>query len=336
MTANTPPPYRRHTKNLRSEEHEEFLHLAKHQHEEHEEAKDCFFCLEYFLVINNQRVHNVFVPLVTVTPPSSAWKLALLSIAVIPGIAFAGGLYAYTLTGLNSKSRESYANVGIISEELTEMHGCFCRKYNKSSMHKVLVEAKMGESVGTSGIGEAKTGQMVFEPILEEGVFRFDCSADARNTLFPSLSFVNSQKRDTPLMSIHKVPSYILTYEHVVGQQIVYFELPAGTSFYGTDEVDEVSGQLERTGKRYCIYIDWVLKNAINAGTVFIPPKWSLGYQQCRWSYDSDLRVREIAKTFRDKGIPCDVMWMDIDYMDGFRCFTFDQVCALALSESGF
>ncbi|KAJ0815725.1 putative alpha-glucosidase [Helianthus annuus] len=60
-------------------------------------------------------------------------------------------------------------------------------------------------------------------------------------------------------------------------------------------------------------------------GTVFMPPKWSLGYQQCRWSYDSDARVREIAKTFRDKGIPCDVIWMDIDYMDGFRCFTFNK-----------
>ncbi|KAL8144526.1 hypothetical protein V2J09_017558 [Rumex salicifolius] len=47
----------------------------------------------------------------------SAWKLALLSIAVIPGIAFAGGLYAYTLTGLTSKSRESYANAGIIGEQ---------------------------------------------------------------------------------------------------------------------------------------------------------------------------------------------------------------------------
>lgn len=33
----------------------------------------------------------------------------------------------------------------------------------------------------------------------------------------------------------------------------------------------------------------------------------------------------QIAKTFREKGIPCDVIWMDIDYMDGFRCFTFDK-----------
>ncbi|XP_042515440.1 ABC transporter B family member 19-like [Macadamia integrifolia] len=47
----------------------------------------------------------------------SAWKLALLSVAVIPGIAFAGGLYAYTLTGLTSKSRESYSNAGIVAEQ---------------------------------------------------------------------------------------------------------------------------------------------------------------------------------------------------------------------------
>lgn len=33
----------------------------------------------------------------------------------------------------------------------------------------------------------------------------------------------------------------------------------------------------------------------------------------------------QIAKTFREKNIPCDVIWMDIDYMDGFRCFTFDK-----------
>jgi alpha-glucosidase (family GH31 glycosyl hydrolase) len=34
----------------------------------------------------------------------------------------------------------------------------------------------------------------------------------------------------------------------------------------------------------------------------------------------------QVVRTFREKGIPCDVVWMDIDYMDGFRCFTFDSV----------
>ncbi|GJN26261.1 hypothetical protein PR202_gb14180 [Eleusine coracana subsp. coracana] len=47
----------------------------------------------------------------------SAWRLALLSVAVIPAIAFAGGLYAYTLTGLTSRSRESYANAGVVAEQ---------------------------------------------------------------------------------------------------------------------------------------------------------------------------------------------------------------------------
>lgn len=60
-------------------------------------------------------------------------------------------------------------------------------------------------------------------------------------------------------------------------------------------------------------------------GTMEMPPRWALGYQQCRFSYLSDKRVREIADTFRLKQIPCDVIWMDIDYMDGFRVFTFNK-----------
>lgn len=52
-------------------------------------------------------------------------------------------------------------------------------------------------------------------------------------------------------------------------------------------------------------------------------PKWALGYQQCRWSYTPSSRVREIADIFREKEIPCDVIYLDIDYMDRFKCFTF-------------
>ncbi len=61
-------------------------------------------------------------------------------------------------------------------------------------------------------------------------------------------------------------------------------------------------------------------------GTITMPPKWAIGYHQCRYSYDPDDRVREIAREFRERKIPADVIWMDIDYMDGYRCFTFDPV----------
>ncbi|HWL94842.1 MAG TPA: glycoside hydrolase family 31 protein [Phycisphaerae bacterium] len=60
-------------------------------------------------------------------------------------------------------------------------------------------------------------------------------------------------------------------------------------------------------------------------GTQPLPPLWSLGYQQCRWSYESAKRVRDIAKRLRKHRIPCDTIYLDIDYMDGFRCFTWDR-----------
>ena len=61
-------------------------------------------------------------------------------------------------------------------------------------------------------------------------------------------------------------------------------------------------------------------------GKMPMPPLWSLGYQQCRFSYVPDTRIKSIADTFRLKRIPCDVIWMDIDYMDQFKIFTFDKV----------
>jgi alpha-glucosidase len=60
-------------------------------------------------------------------------------------------------------------------------------------------------------------------------------------------------------------------------------------------------------------------------GTMALPPRWALGYHQCRYSYYPESRVRAIAEGFRDRQIPCDVIWLDIDYMHGFRCFTWDS-----------
>lgn len=60
-------------------------------------------------------------------------------------------------------------------------------------------------------------------------------------------------------------------------------------------------------------------------GTIPMPPKWAIGYHQCRYSYYPDEQVREIAKGFRDRDIPADVIWMDIHYMDEYRIFRFDE-----------
>lgn len=73
--------------------------------------------------------------------------------------------------------------------------------------------------------------------------------------------------------------------------------------------------------------VDQVVKDlAYLTGTIELPPLWALGYQQARFSYFPQSKVVEIADNFRQRQIPCDVLWMDIDYMDKRRVFTFDPV----------
>jgi alpha-glucosidase len=56
-----------------------------------------------------------------------------------------------------------------------------------------------------------------------------------------------------------------------------------------------------------------------------MPALWTLGYHQCKWSYYPESKVKEIANTFRELKIPCDAIYLDIDYMEGFRCFTWSK-----------
>ncbi|MDT5293475.1 MAG: alpha-glucosidase [Acidobacteriota bacterium] len=60
-------------------------------------------------------------------------------------------------------------------------------------------------------------------------------------------------------------------------------------------------------------------------GRTPLPPIWALGNQQSRWSYSPESRVREVARGFRESKVPADVIYLDIDYMDGYRVFTWDK-----------
>ncbi|UJH66914.1 glycoside hydrolase family 31 protein [Allomuricauda sp. SCSIO 65647] len=60
-------------------------------------------------------------------------------------------------------------------------------------------------------------------------------------------------------------------------------------------------------------------------GVPELPPLWALGFHQSKWSYYPEKKVKQITSTFRKLKIPCDAIYLDIDYMDGFRCFTWDN-----------
>jgi alpha-glucosidase len=60
-------------------------------------------------------------------------------------------------------------------------------------------------------------------------------------------------------------------------------------------------------------------------GRIPLPALWALGYHQCRWGYISEADIREVAGELRRRNIPADAIWFDIDYMDGYRVFTWNK-----------
>jgi alpha-glucosidase len=111
----------------------------------------------------------------------------------------------------------------------------------------------------------------------------------------------------------------------------VFFDNTYRSSFdFGKESPDRYSFGAEGGEINYYFFAgprpDQILSRFTElVGRMPLPPRWSLGYQQCRWSYYPESRVRNLAATFREKKIPCDVIYLDIDYMEGYRIFTWSK-----------
>jgi alpha-glucosidase len=55
-----------------------------------------------------------------------------------------------------------------------------------------------------------------------------------------------------------------------------------------------------------------------------MPPRWALGYGQSRWSYYPEAQAL-CRRRVSQAAYPCDSLWLDIDYMDGYRDFTWNE-----------
>lgn len=55
------------------------------------------------------------------------------------------------------------------------------------------------------------------------------------------------------------------------------------------------------------------------------PPLWSLGHHQCRWKDYDQQQFLDIGKEYRARKLPCDSLWLDIGYMDGYRVYTWNK-----------
>ncbi|OXG02847.1 glycoside hydrolase family 31 protein [Flavobacterium araucananum] len=135
------------------------------------------------------------------------------------------------------------------------------------------------------------------------------------------------QKEQDPLYKV--VPFYIgLQNKHSYG---IFFDNTFRTFFDFCQERRNVTSFWAEGGEMNYYFIygpqmqDVVTTYTDLTGKPELPPLWVLGYHQCKWSYYPESKVKEITSKFRELKIPCDAIYLDIDYMEGFRCFTWNK-----------
>ncbi|EAG8014942.1 TPA_asm: alpha-glucosidase [Listeria monocytogenes] len=179
---------------------------------------------------------------------------------------------------------------------------------NRDKEHQISIQSEPGTAI--FGLGE-KTGALnkagsiismwntdVYSPHNKDTVELYQSIpfmiADTAKTTY-GLFYDNSHRTEFDFQSFEEM--YTVLAEG--GQANLYI-------IFGEDVKEVVANYTDLTGKTP------------------LPPKWSLGYHQSRYSYTSEEEVERIANTFKEKEIPLDCVFMDIHYMDDFRVFTFN------------
>ncbi len=89
------------------------------------------------------------------------------------------------------------------------------------------------------------------------------------------------------------------------------FEAPAGEMIYyfmyGNDYKQIIQNYIALTGKP------------------IMPPKWALGFAQCRGNYTAENQAKDIAAEFRKRKIPCDIIYQDIGWVEGLQDFDWKK-----------
>ena len=111
----------------------------------------------------------------------------------------------------------------------------------------------------------------------------------------------------------------------------VFFDTPARVIF----EIDyECSGQIRVVceTRDLTVYqleggtVYEVCRELLRAvGRCYLPPLWAFGYGQSRFGYATPEDFRKVAEGYRQNHIPLDYICMDIDYMDRYRDFSFNE-----------
>ena len=183
---------------------------------------------------------------------------------------------------------------------------------------------EMSDSIVVYGLGENVRG------INKRGwVYESKCSDDPNHTeskrsLYGAHNFIIIADTDHP----EKSKGLFIDYPGRVIFDIGYLDKNElvitvcnenFTAYEITSEKDSESDE----SRNYLYSIVRQFRHII--GKSYIPPRWAFGYQQCRWSYMSADEVSDVVDNYRNRNIPIDAVYLDIDYMERYKDFTVNN-----------
>lgn len=183
------------------------------------------------------------------------------------------------------------------------------------------------EHTGPLSLKETRGGEGKYdEPYRLYNSDVFEYELDSPMTLYGSIPFMQAQKKDSTVgvFWLNAAETWI----DVTKSTSLANPLSLGTLSQTTTNTHWISeaGLLD-----VFVFLGPTPQDVIGAygeltGYSQLPQQFAIAYHQCRWNYVTDEDVRDVDRKFDKSNIPYDVIWLDIEYTDGKKYFTWDPM----------
>ena len=186
----------------------------------------------------------------------------------------------------------------------------------------------LAEHTGPLSLKETRGGEGNFDQpyrMYNSDVFEYDL--DSPMTLYGSIPFMQAHKSGSSVgvFWLNAAETWVDILKNKHGSNPLTLGLSGGVVDTQTHWISE-SGQLD------LFIMMGATPEALSksygelTGYTQLPAAFAIGYHQCRWNYVSDEDVKGVDRKFDKYNIPYDVIWLDIEYTEEKKYFTWDPL----------
>jgi len=185
----------------------------------------------------------------------------------------------------------------------------------------------IAEHAGPLSLKETRGGDGKYsEPYRLYNSDVFEYELDSPMTLYGAIPFMQAQKKDSTVGVFWLNAAE--TWVDITKSKSLANPLSMGVLSKTTTQTHWISenGLLD-----VFVFLGPTPQDVIGAyadltGYTAMPQQFAIAYHQCRWNYVTDEDVRDVDRKFDKHRIPYDVIWLDIEYTDGKKYFTWDPM----------